>query len=113
MHDYPLIDVSIDGYTPEWSDGAEVVRAESGEVWLYRHYAQEQLTLTIVHPALLAAQEATLRQFYRDHKHEYVRFHDLRTQEIYICTMPHPPRLVRMRSGKHADIEMTLLGVRE
>lgn len=113
MQDYPTIGIAYDGYAPEWEDGTEVVRALNGEVWLYRHWDKERVTLTITHPALLADQEATLRQFYRDHKHEKVRFHDPRTQETYVCTMPAPPRLVRMRSGFHADIEMVLLGERE
>lgn len=113
MEDYPMIGISIGGYTPEWSDGTEVVRGINGKVWLYRHYDEEQLMLTIVHPALLRDQEMQLRQFYRDHKHEAVRFYDPRTQETYIVYMQGPPRIAGMQSSVRADIEMVLLGVRE
>lgn len=108
-----MIGISVDGYTPEWSDGTEVVRAENGRVWLYRHYDREQVTLTIRHPALNRFQELELREFYRDYKHEHIRFYDPRTHEHYIVLMQGPPRLTGMRSGLLADIEMVLLGERE
>lgn len=113
MQDYPLLGIAVDGYQPEWSDGTEVVRAENGEVWLYRRYDQEQGTMNIRHPSLLPEEEAQLRSFYRDYKNERVRFFDPRTQEYYICMMPSPPKLANMSTPKRANIDMTLLVVRE
>lgn len=113
MQDYPSFPISTEGYSPEWSDGTEAMRAESGRDWLYRSYDVEHVTLTITHPALDRDQEAALRAFYRDHKSEHVRFFDPRTEEYYIVQMQGPPRLSGMRSGLLADLEMTLLGVRE
>lgn len=113
MADYPDLPISADGYSPDWSDGTEVMRSESGRPWLYRQYDQERVTLTITHPALDKDQEAMLRVFYRDHKNEELRFRDPRTEEWYRVYMQGPPRLSGMRSGLLADLEMTLLGVRE
>lgn len=113
MANYPDLPISADGYFPEWSDGTEVARAENGRPWLYRPYDQEQLTLTITHPALDKDQEAMLREFYRDHKSDELRFRDPRTEEWYMVYMQGPPRVVGIRGARYADIEMVLLGVRE
>lgn len=113
MQDYPLLGIDANGYQPDWSDGTEVVRSENGEAWLYRRYDKEQGTLTIKHPSLKASQEAELRSFYRDYKHERVRFFDPRTREYYVCMMPSPPKLASMSGSMLANIEMTLLVVRQ
>lgn len=111
MQDYPALGISTNGYQSDWSDGTEVVRAENGEVWLYRAYDDEQITLTIRHPNLSAVEENNLRNFYRTYKNERVRFLDPRSGEYYICMMPSPPKLASMVSPMSADIEMTLLMV--
>ena len=113
MQDYPLFGIDVNGYQPDWSDGTEVVIAENGEPWLYRRYDKEHCTMTIRHPSLSADEESQLRQFYRDYKHERVRFFDPRTAEYYLCMMPSPPKLASMSSPMKANIEMTLLMVRE
>ena len=113
MEDYPDLCIGVDGYDPERSDGAEVMRAENGKVWIYRAYDQEQLTFTIVHPALTWDEEQALRAFYADNKNDYVRFYDPRSGRHYAVLMQGPPRLSGMRSSTRADIEMTLLGVAE
>jgi len=111
MEDYPDFGVFVEGYDPARSDGAEALRAEDGTVWVYRAYDQEQLTFTITHPAMLWEDEETLRQFYADNKNDVVRFYDPRSKQHYAVLMLGPPRLVGMRSGIHADIEMVLAGV--
>lgn len=111
MQDYPALGISTNGYQSDWSDGTEVVRAENGEVWLYRAYDDEQITLTIRHPNLSSVEENDLRNFYRTYKNERVRFLDPRSGEYYICMMPSPPKLASMVSPMRADIEMTLLMV--
>lgn len=113
MTEYPEMDVAAQGYAPEWSDGTEVMRAESGRAWLYREYDEEQVELTITHPALTSDQERSLRDFYRDHKSEHVRFNDPRSGDVYLVQMAGPPRIARMQGGMLADVQMTLLGVRE
>lgn len=113
MEDYPDFGIYVDGYSPERSDGAEVMRAENGKTWIYRAYDEEQLTFTIIHPALKWEQEELLRNFYAAHKNEHVRFYDPRSKQHYVVLMAGPPRLSGMRSGIHADIEMTLMGVAE
>lgn len=113
MQDYPDFEVSIEGYDPARSDGSEVMRAENGKVWVYRAYDQEQLTFTVVHPALLWEEEQEIRNFYAAYKGEQVRFYDPRSRQHFIVLMLGPPRLSRMRSGTRADIEMTFSGVAE
>lgn len=113
MQDYPDFYVSEEGYSPDWSDGSEVLTAENGQTWIYRAFDQGRVTLMITHPALLLDKEQELRAFYADYKSEKVRFYDPRTQEYYIVLMAGPPVLARMRSGLHADIQMTLIGERE
>lgn len=111
MNDYPDFGVSVEGYDPARSDGAEVLRAEDGTVWIYRDYDQEQLTFTIRHAALLWEDEEVLRAFYATNKNTHVRFYDPRSKLHYAVLMLGPPRLLGMRSGMRADIEMTLAGV--
>lgn len=111
MQDYPSFRIETSGYQSDVSDGTEIVRAENGEVWLYRAYDDEQITLTIRHPNLSVTDEAELRQFYRSYKHERVRFLDPRSKEYFICMMPSPPKNIGMSSPFLANIEMTLLMV--
>jgi len=113
MQDYPNFGVSIEGYDPLRTDGSELMRAENGEAWIYRAYDTEQITFTITHPALTKDEENLLRDFYAAHRHEHVRYYDPRYDAYFIVLMAGPPRLVGMRSGMRADVQMTLVGVAE
>lgn len=113
MQDYPDFYVSEEGYSPDWSDGSEVLTAENGQPWVYRSYDKEQVTLTITHELLTKDAEHTLREFYDNYKSEKVRFFDPRTLQHYIVLMAGPPKLSAMRGGLHANIQMTLIGERE
>lgn len=113
MQDYPNFYVSTEGYDPVRSDGSELIRAENGEAWIYRAYDTEQITFTIVHQALTREEENQLRDFYAAYRHEHVRYYDPRYDAYFIVLMAGPPRLLGMRGGMLADVQMTLVGVAE
>lgn len=111
MENYPDFGVGVDGYNPERADGTEVIRGENGKPWIYRSWDKTRRTFTIIHPALTSSQEQVLNDFYESNKSAEVLFYDPRSAQNYIVLMQGPPRIAGMRSGFHADIEMTLLEV--
>lgn len=113
MDDYPDMVVSPQGYSPEWSDGSDPLRAENGRLWIYRSYDVEHVTMTITHPAISWEEEETLRNFYETHKNQDVRYTDPRSGQVYAVQMVRPPRIARMHGGMLADIQVTLMGVKE
>jgi len=111
MEDYPNFGVGVSGYSPDRSNGSQVIRGENGQPFLFILWDRTRSTFTITHPALTIEQEEVITNFYEANKSDPVRFYDPRTRKHYNVLMQGPPRISGMRSGFHADIEMTLLEI--
>lgn len=110
MLDYPRLCVAVDGYGEEPHDGTILQRAEDGTPWVLHLFPDEQRTFTITHPAMTAAQQRYLEDFYWGARGDYVRFFNPRYQQSWKVLMVGAPRLSRMVSGMLADVQMTLTG---
>ncbi len=113
MLDYPRLCVATEGYGEDVLDGTVLERAEDGTPWVIHLFPAQQRTLTITHPALTAAQQQYLEDFYWAARGYEVRFHHPRYQQPWRVLMVGPPRLTRIVSGTRADVQMTLTGAPE
>lgn len=109
---YPEIPVSVEGYAPVVEDGSEVMRSDSGKVWVYRNYAKDVVTFELTHPLLSLEEEDDLVAFYTTNKGSQVIFKDPRSGDLFKVIMHGPPSISKMRGGMLADVKMTLSGER-
>lgn len=91
MNDYPDLGVLRDGYAPEITNGTNVSRGSDGTPWVQILYSENRYTFQITHPALTAAEVATLKQFYEDNKRVRVRYVEKDTGDAYSVFMTQPP----------------------
>lgn len=110
MNRYPDNCILADDYAPGRTDGAEVIFADDGTPWVYRPYPEEVITFDITHPALSAAEEQTLRDFYTSNRYDMIEFQDPRSGLIYNVLMQGPPFIRSMATPTLANIGMTLVG---